>query len=186
MTTSIVPGSVHAVAASSGKPLALAMMDVEAVVLVDTSASMSDRDSRGGRQRYAVACEELMTLQAAHPGRLAVVSFSGDAKLCPSGVPEFLRGSTDVAGALRFVKPFDVDGTRFLVVSDGEPDSAIDALAEAAKFAGRIDTIYVGPENGKGREFLVRLARGAGGQSATATAGLHLAAVATLLLGSGT
>ncbi|MCG3145993.1 MAG: hypothetical protein HONDAALG_03772 [Gammaproteobacteria bacterium] len=91
-----------------------------------------------------------------------------------------------VAGALRFVKPFDVDGTRFLVVSDGEPDSAIDALAEAAKFAGRIDTIYVGPESGEGREFLARLARGAGGRSATATAGLHLAAAATLLLGSGT
>lgn len=186
MTTSIVPGSVHAVAASSGKPLALAMMDVEAVVLVDTSASMSNRDSRGGRQRYAVACEELATLQAAHPGRLAVVAFSSDAQLCLSGVPEFLFGSTDVAGALRFVKPFDVDGTRFLVVSDGEPDSATDALAEAAKFAGRIDTIYVGPESGEGREFLARLANEAGGRSATATAGMHLAAAATLLLGSGT
>lgn len=182
MTTALVPGSISAVAAASGKPLALTMMDVEAVVIVDTSGSMSAHDSRGGQSRYDVACQELATLQARMPGKLAIVSFSDVALLCPTGVPSFLGGGTNLAGALRYAKTFDVDGVRFIVVSDGEPDSEQDAFAEAARIKGRIDTIYVGPESGAGREFLARLARASGGHPVAAERVLELAAAVTLLL----
>lgn len=181
-TTALVPGSIGAVAAKTGAPLALAMMDVEAVVIVDTSGSMSAHDSRGGQSRYDVACQELATLQARMPGKLAIVSFSDMALLCPTGEPSFLGSGTDLAGALRYAKTFDVDGVRFIVVSDGEPDSEQDALAEAARIRGRIDTIYVGPESGAGREFLARLARASGGQPVAAERVLELAAAVTLLL----
>ena len=42
MITDIVPGSISAISQMSGRPLALSMMDCEIVILVDTSASMSD------------------------------------------------------------------------------------------------------------------------------------------------
>ena len=170
MTTALVPGSVQAMAAASGRQIVEALMDVEVVVLVDTSASMGIHDSRGGKQRYDVACEELAMLQAGHPGKLGVISFSGSACLCPDGRPVFLHGSTDLAEALRFVKPFDVDGVRFLIISDGEPNSEREAFDEAERIRGRIDTIYIGPEGGAGRAFLAILARRARGKSATATA----------------
>jgi hypothetical protein len=66
------------------------MMDVDAVVIVDTSGSMGVHDSRDGQQRYDVACQELAALQARMPGKLAIVSFSDTALLCPTGVPSYL------------------------------------------------------------------------------------------------
>lgn len=182
MIQALVPGSISAVARDSGRPLAMTMMDVDAVVIVDTSGSMSAHDSRGGQMRYDVACQELATLQARMPGKLAIVSFSDIALLCPTGVPSYLGGGTNLAGALRYAKTFDVDGVRFIVVSDGEPDSEQDALAEAARIRGRIDTIYVGPEMGSGREFLARLAGASGGKPVVAERALELAAAVTLLL----
>lgn len=182
MTQALVPGSISAVAQDSGRPLALAMMDVDAVVIVDTSGSMSAHDSRDGQTRYDVACQELAALQARMPGKLAIVSFSDGALLCPTGVPSYLGGGTNLAGALRYAKTFDVDGVRFIVVSDGEPDSERDALTEAARISGRIDTIYVGPEMGSGREFLARLANASGGKPVVAERALELTAAVTLLL----
>lgn len=182
MTQALVPGSISAVAQDSGRPLALAMMDVDAVVIVDTSGSMGVHDSRDGQQRYDVACQELAALQARMPGKLAIVSFSDTALLCPTGVPSYLGGGTNLAGALRYAKTFDVDGVRFIVVSDGEPDSERDALTEAARISGRIDTIYVGPEMGSGREFLARLANASGGKPVVAERALELTAAVTLLL----
>lgn len=182
MTFDLVPGSIAAVAEASGRSLAETMLRVEAVVLVDTSGSMNARDSRNGQRRYDVACQELAGLQRQMPGKLAIVSFSSYAAVCPTGTPDFLNGSTDLAGALTFAGMFDVDGIRFVVVSDGEPDSEQDALAAAAKIKGRIDTIYVGPEDGRGREFLARLARASRGQAVAAERVMELASAATLLL----
>lgn len=182
MTQALVLGSIAAVAQDTGRPLAMTMMDVDAVVIVDTSGSMSAYDSRGGQQRYDVACQELAALQARLPGKLAIVSFSDIALLCPTGRPDFLGGGTNLAGALRYARTFDVDGVRFIVVSDGEPDSKTDALAEAARISGRIDTIYVGPESGAGREFLARLANVSGGKTVVAERALELTAAVTLLL----
>lgn len=183
MTSALVVGSVAAVAASNGRAVAEAFMNVDVIVLVDTSGSMAMMDSRGGQSRYAVACAELATLQAAQPGRVGIISFSTHCQFCPSGVPHFEGGGTDLAGALRFARAADLEGIRFIVVSDGEPDSERDALAEAEKFRGNIDTVYVGPENGGGREFLRRLAMACHGESVTAAHAQALApAIERLLL----
>ncbi len=56
---------------------------------------------------------------------------------------------------------------RIIVLSDGEPDDASRALAEADKLkaAGvRLSAIYIGPEGGSGYDFLRRLTARCGGQ----------------------
>jgi hypothetical protein len=54
---------------------------------------------------------------------------------------------------------------QFFLISDGEPDDEHEALAVAATFENKINTIYVGPESGfMGIEFLERLANSTGGQ----------------------
>ncbi len=181
---SVVPGSIGQVAHRAGQSLAEGLLDAEIMILVDVSGSMNTQDSRGGRSRYAVACEELAKLQAMHPGKIAVVAFSSAVRFAPSGVPEFEGQSTDLAAALRFALPWD--GTvRFVVVSDGVPDSEADALAVARQFTSWIDTVFVGPEGDYGgRAFLERLARASGRQSVTADRAAELAArVETLLIG---
>jgi hypothetical protein len=180
---SVVRGSLADVASQGGQSLAEAFVTAEAVILCDVSGSMDAHDSRGGRSRYDVACAELGALQANLPGRLAVIAFSDRPEFVPGGVPPFLSGGTDLAAALRFAKVADVPGMRFIVISDGEPDNAAEALHVAATFTSRIDTVYVGPEAfPQGREFLERLAARHGGQSVTADRAAQLATQAARLL----
>ena len=88
---------------------------------------------------------------------------------CPNGQPFNLEGGTDLAGALGFAKVADVPDMRFVVISDGQPDSEREALKMAAGYQNRIDTIFVGPEDDqRGRSFLAKLASAKGGQSVTA------------------
>ncbi len=181
----IVKGSIGAIATQTGKSLAESFMDVDAVVVVDTSGSMGVTDSTGGRSRYDQACKELETLQASMPGKIAVVSFASEnqVKFCPSGVPKNFKGRTDVAAALRFCKKMDVVGVRFILISDGEPDDAAAALTVARTYKSRIDTIFVGDERRPdGRKFLEQLSKGAGGESITADRVQALAANVRLLL----
>lgn len=168
MNTSLVAGSIGAVAQQSGKSIAESFVNADAIIVVDTSGSMESNDSRGGKSRYNVACEELKNLQASLPGKLALLSFSDDVQFCPSGVPFLFGGGTDLAKALKFAKTADVTGMRFIVISDGEPSDESAALEVAKTFKNRIDTIYVGPENGSGQAFLKRLAKASGGQGTTA------------------
>lgn len=169
MNTAIVPGSLGAVAKQEGKSLAETFVNADLVVIVDTSGSMSTHDSRGGKSRYEVACEELANLQANHPGKIAVLAFSSDVVFCPNGMPTYLGGNTNMAGALRFAKIADVPGMRFVLISDGEPDDTDKTLAIAKTYHNKISTIYVGPEEyPEGRNFLQRLAAITGGQSVTA------------------
>lgn len=187
----IVHGSLEDVAARGAQSLAEAFVSAEAVILCDVSGSMAAHDARGGRTRYEVACNELAALQASLPGRLGVIAFSCMPVFVPGGVPPFLGGGTDLAAALRFAKVADVGGgtpgggmgMRFIVISDGEPDNAAEALHVAATYTGRIDTIYVGPEAfPQGRQFLERLAAQHGGQSVTADRATELASQAARLL----
>lgn len=179
----IVTGSIADVAKRSGQSLAQTFVNAECVILVDTSGSMGAADSRGGRTRYDVACEELAALQGAMPGRIAVLSFANETMFCPDGKPWNQNGGTDLAGALKFAKVADVPGIRFIVISDGEPDNAPLALLEAAKYKSRIDVIYVGPESlPAGREFLTKLAQTSGGQVVTADRAKALADSAKRLL----
>lgn len=169
MSTALVKGSLGAIAKETGKTLAETFVDAECVIIVDTSSSMQVYDSRGGRTRYDVACEELRFLQEANEGKVAVLSFSNECIFCPSGVPTYLGQMTDMAKALDFAKVADVPGIRFILISDGEPDDERRALNIARTYHNRIDTVYVGPEDRPyGLDFLQELARLSGGLNATA------------------
>lgn len=182
-----VPGSVAAVAAQRGRPLAEALLDVRLVALVDVSASMDACDARGGRARYLVAREELTRLQAAHPGQAAVIAFASDARFVPGGVPPEPGGSTDLAGALRFSSSLAHPGVTIAVISDGEPNDEASALREAAALPVPIHAVYVGPEHDQAAQtFLRRLATAGGGGYVKTTLAAGLAdALRPLLPGGG-
>lgn len=186
MNTNIIPGSIGAIAQQSGKSIAETFISADAIVLVDVSGSMSSRDSRGGKSRYDVACEELADLQKSLPGKIAVIGFSNTTEFCPGGKPYFQSGGTNLAGALEFIKIADIPGMKFVLISDGEPDDERKALSIAGGFKNHIDVIYVGPEDQPdGRDFLYKLAKMTGGKSVTAEAAKKLAASVTSLLSDG-
>ncbi len=165
----LVKGSLSSLSQQSGKSLAESFLSVDAIILVDTSASMSARDAPGGLSRYDAAVSELTDLQASLPGKIAVLSFSSGVEFCPSGMPIFLSGGTDVAGALRFARVADVPGMQFFLISDGEPDDPDKALSVARSYRAHINTIYVGAETRqRGRDFLTQLANATGGRSEVA------------------
>lgn len=179
--TQLVAGSIGAIAKQQGQPIAVTFISAEVIAIVDVSGSMATHDAHDFQSRYDVACQELATLQAKHPGEVAVVAFSSGAQFCPGGVPVFEGGGTDLAGALRFVRV--ADGTvRFVVISDGHPDDAASALAVAQSFRSRIDIVYVGPDSGGGAEFLRRLSKAAGGQYVGASVNALCGEVERLLL----
>ena len=164
----IIPGSISAVAQAQNQSIAETFINADVIIIVDTSGSMDQGDSRDGRTRYDVACEELKNLQAQLPGKLALLSFSDNVIFCPSGIPFQFSQMTNLAKALKFAKVADMAGMRFIVISDGEPDSEEEALKVSKTFKARIDTIYVGPRGGDGEAFLNRLAKASGGQGVTA------------------
>lgn len=183
MNNQIVPGSLSALSTQTGKSLAESFLSCDIICIVDTSGSMSADDSLGGRTRYEVACDELAKLQKTLPGKIAVLAFSHSTEFCPSGVPTFLHGGTDLAGALRFAKVADVPGMTFFVISDGQPDSEAEAIKIARTYKAKINVIYVGPEDHPtGRDFLTRLAQASGGQAVTADRAKELAASVERLL----
>jgi hypothetical protein len=107
VSADIVTGSVAAVANRTGKSIAETFLNVDLVAIIDVSGSMAEHDSRGGRSRHAVACEELAKLQAAEPGKVGIIAFSSHAQFMPGGVPPQPSGGTDLAGALTFSKIAD-------------------------------------------------------------------------------
>lgn len=183
-STAIVTGSINDVVQTKGQSLALAFMAVETVVLVDTSGSMGAMDSRGGQSRYAIACEELSKLQSNNPGKILVISFSDEAKVCLNGVPYNFMGGTLVGRALQYAKQYDLEGMNIVLISDGEPLDPEEALAVARTFTNPINTIYVGPpDEVRGREFLKKLADATGGKTVTSDRAKELAtSIQTLLL----
>jgi Mg-chelatase subunit ChlD len=186
VSTAIVAGSLGAIAKQDGLSLAESFLSADIIILVDVSGSMGTADSRGGRTRYAVACDELARLQEANPGKLAIVAFASVPTFCPAGTPPSPTGGTDLAGALRFVSP--ADGTvRFIVVSDGCPNNEVEALKIARTFESRIDCIYTGPDHDRaGALFLQSLANAAGGRYAVAAKAAELAStVQTMMLKAG-
>lgn len=193
MTLQIMPGSLSDVSRSTGVSLAEAFINCDCLVLVDTSGSMDQRDSRGGKRRYDVACEELANLQCVLPGKIGVVAFSSYSKFCPSGIPEYIGASTNLADALKFLKIADVSGMKFILVSDGLPDDEKAALDVARTFQNHIDVIYAGPESDPsgreflrhGREFLRHLAASTGGKSVTADRAMEMKESVIFLLGKG-
>lgn len=181
--SNLVKGSLGAIAAQNGQSLAQTFISCDCVVLVDTSGSMGTHDSTGGRTRYEQACLELAELQEAMSGKIGVISFSDRVMFCPDGQPFNFGGGTDLTKALEFAKVADIPGAmRFIVISDGQPDDPNGALKVAKNYQNKIDTIYIGPENGHGLDFLRRLAAASGGSHVTAAQAKSLAANVQKLL----
>lgn len=184
--SNLVTGSLGAIAKESGKSLAESFMSADAIVLVDVSGSMSDtiRAPGGGyHSRYQAACLELEKLQRTLPGRIAVVEFSSGPAFCWSGRPSFQMGGTDMAEALRFIKPADGCGMTIVLISDGMPDDAGETLSVARGFTTKIDTIFIGNEGEEGAAFLRRLAAATGGSASVNTVPELAAAIKGLLPG---
>lgn len=163
-TNEIAEGSLKDIAKKQGVDVATAFLDVDTVVLVDTSGSMDQMDAPRG-SRHDQAEHELRELQRNHEGRMAVVSFSDDVMINPNGIPYRFSGGTRMAHALRFVHRLDGTGVRFILISDGAPNSQRETLKVAQTFTSPISTIFIGPEDDRygGREFLQELAAASGG-----------------------
>lgn len=182
--TQIIPGSISAIAQSTGQPIAVLFSNAEIVTIVDVSGSMGQHDSKDGKSRYQTACDELSMIQKNRPGKVAVIAFSNNTVFCPGGIPMYEGGGTNLAHALRYAKIADVPGMNIIVISDGEPDSEREAIAVATTYKNKISTIYCGPEERpSGRDFLSKLAKATGGQSLTADRAKELSkTIETLLL----
>ena len=161
--TQMVAGSVAAVARKNGTSIASGFMNVKAFVMVDVSGSMLDRDAPGDMSRYDAACKQLENIQNEQPGKIGVGCFSNKAEFCPSGDPFGKFGTTNMADALRLMLTVDNAGIRLVLISDGEPDDQAETLKIAGKFKSKIDTIFVGREDGRGRKFLQDLSARTGG-----------------------
>jgi len=186
MTTDIVVGSIRDIAQKNEQSIAETFLGVNHVALVDTSGSMIASDSRDGKTRYDVACEELAHLQKTLPGEVAVISWSDSAIFCPSGVPTMLNSMTNMAAALKFAKVADLPGVTFYLISDGEPTCSEEKVLQLAKsYTAKINGIFVGPEDEcGGRNFLIEVARVSGGTMTTADCADGLA-TSILLLSDG-
>lgn len=140
----IVPGSIAAMALTQGGKIS----PPKVIVLFDHSGSTETIDARllDGREasRYKAACEQLALIQSRLPGEIAVLAFADEVTPCPGGVPPTPTGFTNLAEALRFGREADTGAVRFIVISDGAPNSKTDALAMAREYRGRIDTVLVG------------------------------------------
>lgn len=182
MNTQITVGSIADLAQKGQMSIAESFLSADTIILIDTSGSMAAHDDGGTRSRYQIALEELARLQKSLPGKVAVVNFSSTVEFVPGGMPSFLSGGTDLAGALQFVKV--ADGlVRFIVISDGQPDDDKSALTVASGFRSKIDVVYIGPEDDlRGRRFLEQLAAASGGQFVTADRAKELASKVEKLL----
>lgn len=160
----VVPGSLQNISQQKGITLAESFLDVDVLLIVDMSGSMATHDAPGGLSRYQAAEKELARLQNELPGKIGVVAFSSWPVFVPNGVPPRLDGGTDMKAALEFVKIADDTGIKFILISDGEPNSERETLQVARTFKTPISTIFIGPEMSLGKEFLKKLAAATGGK----------------------
>ena len=170
----------------TGQPLAATWLNCKLASNCYGSGSMNMADSRGGQTRFDVLENELIRLQEANPGQIAVISFSSFTAWQENGRPILSGGSTNMADALNFVKRIDGMNIAIVVISDGEPDDPKETLRIAKTFETHIDTIYVGPEHEReGRDFLRKLSEATGGKHQDDFTVDKLADRITFLLGSG-
>jgi hypothetical protein len=146
--TKPLQGSLQDVSESTGKSITELLMEVDHMIVVDTSYSMTTKDAGTGQeQRHDVALKELESLQSQLSGKIAVISGSIDAIFCPTGIPIRQDHGTNFFNWLTFIKNFDGTGIKFYLVSDGE-DYGDHTIELAGKFETPINCIYVGPERG--------------------------------------
>src|SRR5690606_1621795 len=141
------------------------MAEADIVILFDHSGSMGAFLPNGERVWHA-AVRALEGVQAANDGRVVLVAFDSIPTLCLSGRPPEPAGGTALGGALRKVKPLDIEGTKFILISDGQPTDGIEQnIALARTFTCPIDCIFIGSDNDRaGIAFMNRLSEATGGR----------------------
>lgn len=174
MSNALVKGSLAEVARQSGGELVAPPV---AVVLADISLSMRKLDAVDERgaptTRHKAAQAALRRLQAEMPGQLALIAFSRQAELCPTGRLPAPYGTTRLDRALAMARQADNGRMRFVLISDGRPDDPDAALEVASQFSVGIDCIYIGGD-AEGEAFLRQLAQATGGQFYRDTSGIRL------------
>ncbi|OBY87037.1 vWA domain-containing protein [Delftia sp. JD2] len=131
----------------------------QTVVLADVSGSM-DSLAWGGRSKHSLLGEAIAATAAGHE----VLAFAEDVTPVPnaSSLPP-ASGSTALHLALNAAR--ERNPGRILVISDGEPDDEVAALAAAKAFPGVIDVLYIGPDsNAAAMRFLRSLAQAGHGR----------------------
>ena len=133
------------------------------VILADVSYTMAVRDAgrRGEEERIAVLRRGLGRALAELP-HARILAFASDVAEVnsPAVLPE-PEGWTDLARALRTARRFRPGFT--LVISDGDPDDKVEALAARDELPGCIGVHYCGPSyNHEAIAFMQRLVRGRG------------------------
>lgn len=161
-------GSVTDVASDRKIPLSQVIMEAEAVILVDTSGSMSAYDGMP-KTRYERSVDALEYYQKQISGKILVLSFSEETIFCPNGYPAYQGGSTNMVEALVYAKIADnVPDMNIILISDGEPNNMLDTLDVAKTFKNKINTVFIGPEDSRaGADFLRKLSEATGGQHTT-------------------
>lgn len=180
--SNLVKGSLSDMAKRNNTSLAESFLSCDYLILVDTSGSMMSHDY-AEQSRYDRACSELAILQEKLQGKIAVFSFSYKSQFCPNGKPYFLDGGTALHTALADVHMVDGLIEKLFIISDGKPDDANAALAQAARFTTPIVTIFIGPSGSAGEAFLKRLATA--GNTTLAGAKELAATMQVLMLGAG-
>lgn len=163
-----VCGSLADLAEKQDTRIANVFMNIDHVIIVDVSGSMSAHDAYGGEKtRYDAACVELRKLQSKYQGKFAVFGFSDETEFFPGGIPRLIGAGTNLTGALEYVADLDGTDVTFDIISDGYPDDAQGAMFIASRFTTKINTIYVGPTNAiDAINFMQQLASSSGGKSA--------------------
>ena len=134
----------------------------ETVMILDVSGSMMDALSGKRKFDYVeIAAKDVWKYFPA----IRTVVFDSISRVHRNGAPiPFTKGGTALHLALRDAAKFKP--SRTIVVTDGHPDNAEQALQAAEKMTGRIDFIYCGPEgDDAAMNFLEKLARSTGGGS---------------------
>ena len=188
MKFEITKGSVADLMQNENVSLAESFMTCDCVILFDVSGSMNSTDAYK-ESRFKRGLKELKNIQETMPGNFAIIQFADRVDFMPGGVPvmDYSGGGTDLTAALKYAKIADeIPDMRFVVISDGEPNNENTALAVAAQYQKRIDTIFIGNEaddkyTWSGREFLHKLAQASGGKSIK-TAAENIGQTVTLLL----
>jgi len=139
------------------------------VLLLDVSGSMSEHV---GEKRKIDHLREAVQNYTA----LRKVSFSGD--IYENSIPD-PKTNTDLAYAFEYL--LSSNPLEIILISDGLPDSEIDAINTAKLLNCPVNIIYVGPGSDKGETFMKRLAFETQGKQVTVDTTKELLSVSNVL-----
>jgi Mg-chelatase subunit ChlD len=132
------------------------------VILCDTSGSMSQHVKEG--VKINLLRQALQNIWLETPGA-SIIAFADDARTIegPNGLPS-PTGGTNLTEALE--RAACDQPAQCVVITDGRPDSKVDALIAADLIPGTIDTLFIGDERDQDAiDFLRELSQRGGGRS---------------------